>query len=145
MWENTPQDGEQIFCIFEKLPGNYCGFCNIRKSNTTTPEIGISLLPDYQGRGIGSQTLHLLMDTFRIGHSVDYFIARVESCNQHSLRLMEKMNAVLFYCEDSEFKQAMDALYAQMEAKGVSTREEQPSPTNSNHICSFKLGESNTD
>lgn len=135
MWETTPQEDEQIFCIFEKPSGSYCGFCNVRKSDTTTPEIGISLLPEYQGKEIGVQALHLLMDTFRIEHPVDYFIARVESSNRHSLRLMEKMDAVLFQFEDSEFKQAMDALSARMAEKGIFAQEERQSPMNSKYIC----------
>ncbi|MCD8369282.1 MAG: GNAT family N-acetyltransferase [Clostridiales bacterium] len=53
-WQNTPEENELIFSIIGKKTDAYCGFCNLRNIDTDTPEIGISLLKEHQGNGIGS-------------------------------------------------------------------------------------------
>ncbi|MCD8082333.1 MAG: GNAT family N-acetyltransferase [Clostridiales bacterium] len=109
-WQNTSEENELIFCIIEKVTDAYCGFCNLRNFDTNTPEIGISLLKEHQCKGIGRQALTMMMDTYSATHEVAYYVARIRIHNTHSRHLVEKMGAVQYREEDSEFKQAVDKL-----------------------------------
>ncbi|MCC8151979.1 MAG: GNAT family N-acetyltransferase [Lachnospiraceae bacterium] len=109
-WQNTPEENELIFCIFDKATDTYCGFCNLRHTDTDTPEVGISLLSEHHCKGIGYQALRIMMDTYSITNEVEYYIAKVSAYNTHSQHLMEKLGAVQSGREDSEFRQAVNSL-----------------------------------
>ncbi|MCD7749975.1 MAG: GNAT family N-acetyltransferase [Oscillospiraceae bacterium] len=119
VWETTPEAGEEIFCIEEAATHAYCGFCSVRGVGTETPEVGLSLLPACQGKGIGQIALGQLLAVCRQRYSPACFIARVDSRNLPSLRLMEKIGAVPLGTEDTEWKRAMDDLNRQMEEAGL--------------------------
>ncbi len=123
-WSCVPEENSLVFCIIEKETGAYCGYCNLQDIHKSTPKIGINIAKESQGKGIAVQVLPLMMHTYAAGNSVEHFVAKVRSDNTHSRHLMEKLGAVQTGQEDSEFKQAMDALkksspktYASLEEK----------------------------
>lgn len=78
----------------------FIGFCNIEEGET--PEIGINLLPVYQGRGIGIKAIKLLWKKISQERKVQYFVARVEESNVNSIKMFEKLGAEVIRTEESD-------------------------------------------
>ncbi|MCD8238676.1 MAG: GNAT family N-acetyltransferase [Clostridiales bacterium] len=139
LWSKTPDKGERIFCIFEKTDYNYCGFCNIRRTDTSEPEIGISLLSDFWSRGIGSRVLPLMMKEYISEKNADYFIAKVYSNNYRCLRLMEKIGAVQTGTEKSEYKRIKEAIYISLKKAGIENSRKKETEDDGRYICVLKI------
>lgn len=107
MYDNASSENEINFSIVEKTTGSYCGYCNFRSLNEDKPEIGISLLPEYQRKGIGYQALSMIMRLAADRIGVHEFIARVYNDNTGSRRLMEKLGAIETGRELSELAETM--------------------------------------
>ena len=76
------------------VPDNhYIGYVAIKHIDTTVPELGISLLPNYQGHGIGVEALQLAAREYAAAHPVDHYLLRVKGYNRASQRTMEKLGA----------------------------------------------------
>ena len=78
----------------------FVGYCSIEPGNT--PEIGICLLPDYQGKGIGVNAIRLLWKKISMERELHYFVARVEECNVNSVKMFEKLGAKRMQTEESD-------------------------------------------
>ena len=76
--------GKRKNYAIENENGIFIGFCNIEKGET--PEIGINLLPAYQGKGIGINVIKMLWEKTSQERELKYFIARVEEKNTSSIR-----------------------------------------------------------
>lgn len=73
---------------FVKVDGLVAGSVNVTKLN----EVGIVLLPDYRGRGIGKQALQMLLARSKPlpaipSHRVGRFVAHINPSNERSIRL----------------------------------------------------------
>ena len=101
---NTPDENELIFSIIEKSSGAYCGFCNLRNTNTIRPEIGIRLMPEYQRKGIGTQVLPLIIHFFKNSFPSAEIIARSYNDNIGSIRLLKKLGAAEIGTELGEYE-----------------------------------------
>lgn len=102
-WNSVPDSDEQVLIIVEKNTGIYCGYCNVKNVNSLNPEIGIDLLPEFQGQGIGKQALELLLTNYKQDKPMEYFIAKVMSSNLNSQSLMAKLGAKPIGVEETEF------------------------------------------
>lgn len=92
--------GKRKNYVIENREGSFIGYCNVEKGET--PEIGINLLPDYQGKGIGLTVIKLLWIKISQERKLTYFIARVEEKNTKSIRMFEKLGAKIMKTEESE-------------------------------------------
>lgn len=92
--------GKRKNYAIENENGIFIGFCNIEKGET--PEIGINLLPAYQGKGIGINVIKMLWEKISQERELKYFIARVEEKNTKSIRMFEKLGAKIMNTEESE-------------------------------------------
>ena len=78
----------------------FCGYCNVDKGNT--PEIGISLLTEFQSKGIGAKAIKLLWDKVSDERKeLQYFVARVENDNIRSIKLFERLGGRKMPTEES--------------------------------------------
>lgn len=78
-----------------RLNGGVIGDITFSGENTRQPEIGIELVEDYRGKGIGCFLLNALMPRVEEGYDVEFFIYRVRNDNQASIRLAEKLGGKL--------------------------------------------------
>lgn len=79
-----------------KVDGLVAGSVNVTKLN----EVGIVLLPDYRGKGIGKQALKMLLARTRPlhavpGHRTGRFIANINPKNERSIRLFTGLGFTL--------------------------------------------------
>ena len=86
------EKGKRKNYVIENEDGVFIGFCNVEKGET--PEIGINLLPAYQGKGIGANVVKLLWKKISQERELKYFIARVEEKNTRSIKMFEKIGAI---------------------------------------------------
>ena len=67
-----------IFSIIDKCTNNYIGYVMVKHTDTSTPELGISVRPEYQSHGIGTAALKMASQTYVQTHPIDYFLIRVK-------------------------------------------------------------------
>lgn len=80
---------------FVKVDGLIAGVVNLTKMN----EVGIVLLPDYRGKGIGKQALQMLLTGRKplkavAGHRAGRFVANINPLNTRSIRLFQGLGFV---------------------------------------------------
>lgn len=93
MWSLAyDEKGKRKNYVVENEDGVFIGFCNVEKGET--PEIGINLLPVYQGKGIGANVVKMLWKKTSRERELKYFIARVEERNTSSIKMFEKIGAI---------------------------------------------------
>ena len=81
---------------FVKVDGLIAGSLNLTKLN----EVGIVLLPDYRGKGIGKQALQMLLARAKPlpaipSHRPGRFVAHINPKNERSIRLFTGLGFVL--------------------------------------------------
>ena len=91
--------GKRKNFAIEDEEGSFLGYCNVEEGET--PEIGINILPDYQGKGIGGIAIRLLWIRISQERKLTYFVARVEEKNTKSIRMFEKLGAKIMNTEES--------------------------------------------
>ena len=89
-WEAV-EDQDALFCTIETERGKFCGYCNIHRLSENPPEIGIDLLPAYQGRGIGPRAVNALMDAFEKKAGCTAFVAEIEPENKNSQKMFRRL------------------------------------------------------
>lgn len=82
-----------VLSIIDKSNQNYIGYVIIKHTNTSTPELGISIRPQYQSQGIGTKAMKIAANLYAQSNTVDYYLIRVKSYNASSRRMIEKMGA----------------------------------------------------
>lgn len=94
------EKGKRKNYVVENGAGVFIGFCNVEKGET--PEIGINLLPAYQGKGVGANVVKMLWKKISQERELKYFIARVEEKNTSSIKMFEKIGAMPMDTEESD-------------------------------------------
>lgn len=94
------EKGKRKNYVVENEEGDFIGFCNVEKGETL--EIGINLLPAYQGKGIGANVVKMLWEKISQEREIKYFIARVEEKNMNSIKMFEKIGAIPMVPEESD-------------------------------------------
>lgn len=87
------QQNATVMSIIDRDNQNYIGYVIIKHTNTSTPEIGISIRPQYQSQGIGTEAMKTAANLYAQSNAVDYYLIRVKSYNASSRRMIEKMGA----------------------------------------------------
>ena len=74
--------------------GNYIGYCGINNILKENWEIGIELLPEYTGQGVGYCAISKMLNKIHERLGRDFFIARIDPRNIASQKLFEKLGAL---------------------------------------------------
>lgn len=89
-----------IYSVVQSQTDAYMGYVLFRRPDSETPEIGVALLPEYQGRGIGGKALQTAAKRFAEKTGVHSFLIRVKVGNDASRKMIEKLNAERLEDED---------------------------------------------
>lgn len=91
-WQNAFENENRICYVIEKMPGNiYCGECAVKNICDDIPEIEIELMKEYQGQGIGYQSVVIMLNKLAVEYGKDNYYAKVEPDNYVSHFLFEKL------------------------------------------------------
>ena len=89
------------------------------------PELGIQILKEYQGQGIGSRIMKNFIDQLKSILQVEAFLVKISSDNHISRKLFENMGAVQIGEEGKEygelFKKAMEDMGKEVFEKSVTS------------------------
>jgi len=78
------------FIVVSKTTGEFLGNCGLHGENKVqTPEIGIWLKKDAQGKGYGREAVYTLVDWSRKNINLDYFVYPVDRRNVPSRKIPE--------------------------------------------------------
>lgn len=88
-WE-TPKVSQTIVSADDD---RFCGYCNLRFEEPGRPEIGIELVEECRGRGLGPRALRTLIREQEGRHGVDWYRATVSGDNYASVSMMRKLGA----------------------------------------------------
>ena len=104
-WRVTRNLKELDYSIYS-ISGEYCGNLELKKYDTTTPEIGIALLEEHRNKGIAGRTIKMLAKKYyEETEGIEYFVLKVSSYNSHSKHMIEKLGAE-FAGEEETIQQA---------------------------------------
>ena len=73
----------------------FIGWIALQRDEEGRPDIGISLVPQYQNKGCGPEAIRLYSNYLHQAYGLDTVYLRVHETNHQSQRAMEKMGAVL--------------------------------------------------
>jgi RimJ/RimL family protein N-acetyltransferase len=93
------QPGEWVqLAAIDRTSGELCGDCAVRvvTGQPATAEVGVTLAPDHQGRGLASEALAAVMATLFEKHDVHRIYAEADDRNLSVHRLLERLG---FRCE----------------------------------------------
>ncbi len=85
------KEGRDIFCVMLDQKGNFVGSVEAHGIDTSSPEVGIWIAREQQGKGYGEEGIRRIMEFVRKNRSVRYFIYEADYRNQASVRLVEKL------------------------------------------------------
>lgn len=71
----------------------FLGELNVQSYKSDVPEVGITLLQSYQGKGIAAEVIKLYMKKRMEINKVIYFTARIETTNIYSQKMISKLNS----------------------------------------------------
>lgn len=93
-WEDVSSEASLFCTIVDGASGGVCGFCSIEKLAEDPSEIGIRLLPEWRGRGLGTEAVSALMHGVELVAGPTEFVAEIDSDNKASQRLFRRLGFV---------------------------------------------------
>ncbi len=93
-WQEFLSDNAFVCSIYDKVSGEYVGYCSIKDFTKDNWELAIELKLDECHKGYGAESLSLLMQAVHRLTDRRYFRARVEIDNHASQGLMKKLGAI---------------------------------------------------
>ena len=94
LWESFLSDTAANFSIFDKLTGEYVGYCGIKNINVENWELVIELLKKYRHREYGYHALVVMLNALVELTGKTTYRSRVDSDNYASQNLMRKIGAI---------------------------------------------------
>ena len=93
LWESFLFDTAANFSIFDKVTGEYVGYCGIKNLSAENWELVIELLKKYRHRGYGYHALVVMLNALTELTGKTAYRSRVDSDNYASQNLMKKLGA----------------------------------------------------
>ena len=93
LWESFLFDTAANFSIFDKVTGEYVGYCGIKNLSAENWELVIELLKKYRHRGYGYHALVVMLNALTELTGKTTYRSRVDSDNYASQNLMKKLGA----------------------------------------------------
>lgn len=92
-WCELNNKNNITFSILDSASEMYIGYCQYNKIGTDKPDIGIELLPEHRGKGIGFEVCSVLKEKFfsKTEFNALYYLVRRQ--NTASIALAEKLGA----------------------------------------------------
>lgn len=94
LWESFLSDTAANFSIYDKVSGEYVGYCGIKNINVENWELVIELLEKYRHRGYGYHALATMLNALTELTGKTTYRSRVDSDNYASQNLMKKLGAI---------------------------------------------------
>lgn len=94
LWNDFISDTSFVCSIYEKISGEYIGYCSVKDLLKNDWELAIELLPDKCNKGYGSEALKKFMCKVHELTGKRFFRARVELDNHASQHLMKKLGGI---------------------------------------------------
>lgn len=94
VWDTLQEDTHLTCTLIQKTDNAFCGFCQLQWIFSSTPEIGIALLPNFQKRGIALEILPVFMQQAKKILPISYFTAKIKRDNLPSQHLAEKLGGI---------------------------------------------------
>lgn len=126
LWQDVLFDKNKLqLKIIHKKTGNYVGEVMVMNLDSEMPELGIQILKEYQGKGIGSRIMKNFIDQLKSILPVEAFLVKISSDNHICRKLFENMGAVQIGEEGKEygelFKKAMEDMGKEVFEKSVTS------------------------
>ncbi|WP_195837783.1 GNAT family N-acetyltransferase [Olsenella porci] len=86
-WSDVMSEGSLFCTIVDDACHERAGFCCIEDLADEDPEIGVRLLPEWRGRGVGADAVRALMRGVERVSGPQAFVAKIDSGNVASQRL----------------------------------------------------------
>lgn len=93
-WEDLLEEDHLTCSILQKDTQAFCGFCQLQWIFTSTPELGIDLLPQYQKQGVAGEVLPAFLSQAKKLLPIEHFYSKIKKNNLPSQRLAEKIGGI---------------------------------------------------
>lgn len=93
LWESFLEDTAANYSIFDKVTGEYVGYCGIKNLKVENWELVMELLEKYQCQGYGYHALVVMLNALTALTGRTIYRSRIDSDNYASQNLMKKLGA----------------------------------------------------
>ncbi|MCM1498511.1 MAG: GNAT family N-acetyltransferase [Clostridium sp.] len=93
LWESFLEDTTANYSIFDKVTGEYAGYCGIKNLKAENWELAMELLGKYRHQGYGYHALVAMLNALTALTGRNIYRSRVDSDNYASQNLMKKLGA----------------------------------------------------
>ncbi|MCM1048252.1 MAG: GNAT family N-acetyltransferase [Clostridiales bacterium] len=93
LWESFLEDTAANYSIFDKVTGEYVGYCGIKNLKAENWELAMELLKKYRYKGYGYHALVVMLNALTALTGKTIYRSRVDSDNYASQNLMKKLGA----------------------------------------------------
>lgn len=93
LWESFLEDTAANYSIFDKVNGEYVGYCGIKNLKAENWELAVELLGKYRHQGYGYHALVAMLNALTALTGRSIYRSRVDSDNYASQNLMKKLGA----------------------------------------------------
>lgn len=93
LWESFLEDTAANYSIFDKITGEYVGYCGIKNLRAENWELVIELFEKYRHQGYGYHALVAMLNALTELTGKEVYRSRVDSDNYASQNLMRKLGA----------------------------------------------------
>lgn len=93
-WDELLCEDHLTCSILQKDTGTFCGFCQLQWVFSSTPELGIDLLPEYHQKGLAMEVLPPFLRQAEKLLKNDYFYSKIKKNNIPSQKLAEKIGGI---------------------------------------------------
>lgn len=97
MWHSAFDLSDSNFAVYKG--SEYCGNIVLQNDGSDMPEIGIELLEDKRGQGIGAKAVRLFAEQYHTDNNISCFLMRTHEKNIRCRRMLEKLNVVSINAE----------------------------------------------
>ncbi|MDY3900341.1 MAG: GNAT family N-acetyltransferase [Atopobiaceae bacterium] len=103
-WDDVSSEGSLFCTITASKDRRTCGFCCIEQLEEDPSEIGIRLLPEFRGRGIGGEAVSALIAGVERMAGPTEFVAQIDADNEASQRLFRRLGFLPDHVDTPIFK-----------------------------------------
>ena len=110
LWKIANEGRKRTYAIADEND-NFMGYISLE--NDDIPEIGISFLPEFQGKGFGTIACRLLMAQTKEELGISVYTVRIDPTKEKCIKMVAKLGAKKVDSRPSPFMKSLKSLMIQ--------------------------------
>ena len=144
LWNRLIHGNNRMYSIYNERE-EYCGYIELLKPNSSTPEIGIEIVKEHRNKGIAKRAVYLMLCGTEAIEKKAYYIVRIIEDNMHSRHVFENLGAEFNNSNNTKYQKDINvckALEAETTDEKLKNRMKEmihEYEAEDKHICEYRL------